>query len=424
VPARVLVAADSNAADWGILGLGHHDESTKLALAIGKVKAATTSPWFGVTFAPTPGRCRRPVGPMITKASRSQSFALDPKQGLSSSERRGLSGIPSVAWPSTLVKWASWGADAGIVQGGEGGGHRPIATTLLVALVLYASAFLDRRLWLLRWPRLAAALSYVGRRPCDGRRRPFPSPSPPLCIPRYPVLLSSSLLFLPPLSFPFPSPPSSSPSLPPLLSSPLSSSISFPCVFLLPFFSPLAIGNAAKFKKMSRDLASMIRSAWRCARHVHVLSQVRMAANTPMLPSRPGRVATRRRSSGLWQLPHPRRPASCSELIDRSSPSGQALPAASAVSPDEQVSGRQYSTTIIVCPDGSTDQNIGGTGHPRDNLPSNVAPILSSRVGASRCRGVQRDNRYWPGCTGPLSAGGGRADAGRALGWGYTSIHA
>ena len=70
--------------------------------------------------------------------------------------------IPSVGLAKHAKKVAGWGADAVIVQGGEGGGHTgPIATTLLLPSVLdavdipvvAAGGFFDGR-------GLAAALSY------------------------------------------------------------------------------------------------------------------------------------------------------------------------------------------------------------------------------------------------------------------------
>ena len=70
--------------------------------------------------------------------------------------------IPSVGAAKHAKKVAGWGADAVIVQGGEGGGHTgPIATTLLLPSVLdavdipvvAAGGFFDGR-------GLAAALSY------------------------------------------------------------------------------------------------------------------------------------------------------------------------------------------------------------------------------------------------------------------------
>ena len=70
--------------------------------------------------------------------------------------------VPSIGAAKHAVKVASWGADAVIVQGGEGGGHTgPVATTLLLPSVLdavdipvvAAGGFFDGR-------GLAAALSY------------------------------------------------------------------------------------------------------------------------------------------------------------------------------------------------------------------------------------------------------------------------
>lgn len=67
--------------------------------------------------------------------------------------------VPSVGAAKHARKVAAWGADAVIVQGGEGGGHTgPVATTLLLPSVLDALAgtaipvvaaggFFDGRAW-------------------------------------------------------------------------------------------------------------------------------------------------------------------------------------------------------------------------------------------------------------------------------------
>ena len=65
--------------------------------------------------------------------------------------------IPSVGAAKHAKKVAGWGADAVIVQGGEGGGHTgPVATTLLLPSVLDAVGHrmpVDRRGRVLRRPR-------------------------------------------------------------------------------------------------------------------------------------------------------------------------------------------------------------------------------------------------------------------------------
>ena len=94
------------------------------------------------------------------------SFALAPKPDLIAKLKdAGVVVIPSVGAAKHAKKVAGWGADAVIVQGGEGGGHTgPVATTLLLPSVLdavddtgipvvAAGGFFDGR-------GLAAALSY------------------------------------------------------------------------------------------------------------------------------------------------------------------------------------------------------------------------------------------------------------------------
>src|SRR3984885_10159175 len=159
-----LVAATSNAGRLGILASGNMTVD-ELAVAIGKVKGATDKP-FGVNIRADAGDAGDRVDLMIREGVKVASFALAPKQELIGKlKEAGSVVIPSVGAAKHARKVASWGADAVIVQGGEGGGHTgPIATTLLLPSVLdalkgtsipvvAAGGFFDGR-------GLAAALSY------------------------------------------------------------------------------------------------------------------------------------------------------------------------------------------------------------------------------------------------------------------------
>ena len=114
--------------------------------------------------ADAPDRCRL----LIDHGVKVASFALAPKPELIAKlKEHGVVVMPSVGAAKHAVKVASWGADAVMVQGGEGGGHTgPVPTTLLLPTVLdavhdsgtdipvvAAGGFFDGR-------GLAAALSY------------------------------------------------------------------------------------------------------------------------------------------------------------------------------------------------------------------------------------------------------------------------
>jgi NAD(P)H-dependent flavin oxidoreductase YrpB (nitropropane dioxygenase family) len=159
-----LVSATANAGGLGILASATMTLD-ELATAIGKVKSATDKP-FGVNIRADAADAADRVELMVREGVKVASFALAPKQELINRlKEAGAVVVPSVGAAKHARKVASWGADAVIVQGGEGGGHTgPVATTLLLPSVLDAAGdtgipviaaggFFDGR-------GLAAALSY------------------------------------------------------------------------------------------------------------------------------------------------------------------------------------------------------------------------------------------------------------------------
>ena len=273
-----LVSATSNAGGLGILAAATMTID-ELATAIAKVKASTDKP-FGVNIRADAADAGDRVDLMIREGVKVASFALAPKAELIASLKEvGVVVIPSVGAAKHAKKVAGWGADAVIVQGGEGGGHTgPVATTLLLPSVLdvlngtgipvvAAGGFFDGR-------GLAAALSYGAAGVAMGTRFLLTSDS------TVPEAVKQQYL-----------------------AAPLDGTVVSTRVDGMPHrvlktglvqklesgsrvrgFSAAVI-NAAKFKKMSQmSWPSMIRDGL-AMRHGKDLtwSQVLMAANTPML---------------------------------------------------------------------------------------------------------------------------------------------
>jgi len=161
-----LVSGTARAGGLGILASATmtFDE---LDRAIREVKNRTDQP-FGVNLRADAGDAAQRCDLLIEHGVRVASFALAPKPELIAKLKdHGIVVMPSIGAAKHAVKVAGWGADAVMVQGGEGGGHTgAVPTTLLLPTVLdalrgagadipvvAAGGFFDGR-------GLAAALSY------------------------------------------------------------------------------------------------------------------------------------------------------------------------------------------------------------------------------------------------------------------------
>ncbi len=174
-----LTAATANAGGLGILAsatLSYED----LVTAIADVRKLTDAP-FGVNLrADAPDAAKR-ADLLIREGVRVASFALAPKPELIERlKAAGVVVVPSVGARRHAEKVAAWGADAVVVQGGEGGGHTgPVPTTLLLPQVvdsvdipvIAAGGFFDGR-------GLVAALAYGAAGVAMGTRFLLTSDSP------------------------------------------------------------------------------------------------------------------------------------------------------------------------------------------------------------------------------------------------------
>ncbi|MFC8274144.1 NAD(P)H-dependent flavin oxidoreductase [Streptomyces sp. NPDC057271] len=156
-----LVTATAEAGALGVLASATMTVE-ELRSAVREVKSRTDLP-FGVNLRADAGDAGERVRIIIEEGVRVASFALAPSRALIAELKdAGVVVVPSIGARRHAEKVAAWGADAVIVQGGEGGGHTgEVATTVLLPQVvdavdipvIAAGGFHDGR-------GLVAALSY------------------------------------------------------------------------------------------------------------------------------------------------------------------------------------------------------------------------------------------------------------------------
>ncbi|WP_372343984.1 NAD(P)H-dependent flavin oxidoreductase [Streptomyces sp. KL116D] len=133
-----LVSASANAGALGILASATMTVE-QLRSAVREVKSRTEEP-FGVNLRADAGDARERVRIIVDEGVRVASFALAPSRELIAELKdAGVVVIPSIGARRHAEKVAAWGADAVIVQGGEGGGHTgEVATSVLLPQVVDA----------------------------------------------------------------------------------------------------------------------------------------------------------------------------------------------------------------------------------------------------------------------------------------------
>ncbi|MEU6273527.1 nitronate monooxygenase [Streptomyces populi] len=133
-----LVSATANAGALGILASATMTLD-QLRDAVREVRSRTDRP-FGVNLRADAGDAGDRVRIIVDEGVRVASFALAPSRELIAELKgAGVIVVPSVGARRHAEKVADWGADAVVVQGGEGGGHTgEVATSVLLPQVVDA----------------------------------------------------------------------------------------------------------------------------------------------------------------------------------------------------------------------------------------------------------------------------------------------
>lgn len=133
-----LVAATANAGGFGFLA-GAVMTPAEVAAGIDAIKTKTDKP-FGVNFHMyTPG-AREIIDICIAKKVKAVSYSRSPeKDMIAKLKNAGIVCIPTVGALKHAVKAVQMGADAVVVQGGEGGGHTgSVSSNILLPQVVDA----------------------------------------------------------------------------------------------------------------------------------------------------------------------------------------------------------------------------------------------------------------------------------------------
>lgn len=270
-----LVAATSNAGGFGFLAgaVMTPDEVEKSVVAI---KAATDKP-FGVNFHMYTSGAADIVDICCRSGVKAVSYSRSPSADLIEKlKSAGIVCIPTVGAAKHAAKAVSLGADAVVVQGGEGGGHTgSVASTILLPQVLEqvdvpvvaAGGFKDGR-------GLAAALAMgasgiaMGTRFLMTQESPVPDATKTRYVDAAPdqIIVSKKLDGLP------------------------QRMINNTCLSDLETSSQLgmwwlAVKNGLAFAKLTNtSLLEMLQSAWKISRTGDLsMAQTMMAANAPMM---------------------------------------------------------------------------------------------------------------------------------------------